>query len=287
MPIATSTFVTTASARCFQSHPSCCRLCHYCFPRSRLCRSQVVASRRCRTCSCRRPPDIAFPSRPLPHASTATTIADHPSRSGCFVPCVLLYHHSRLHFASLLTAPALTIVFFMEENNGAPTALSFGLLCLFPCAKNCSHNPHRPQLWPSPSAPISRQQLTLLAANLAAATTISSSPAPAVVATFSAESSPSSPAAPLLTALAAALVVVAKTAAPLCCSAGDHGLCTGGLSRHCCNLDQSLFRYPATAYAPSFLMCMPCVRPPLPAMPTPSFSVRLTWSSKSIAVRPS
>ncbi|RRT42766.1 hypothetical protein B296_00026378 [Ensete ventricosum] len=54
-------------------------------------------------------------------------------------------------------------------------------------------------------------------------------------------------------------------------------------ARSCCNLDQSLFRYPAIAYAPSFLMRMPRVRPPLPAMPTPSFSVRLTWSPKSTA----
>ncbi|RRT60803.1 hypothetical protein B296_00044704 [Ensete ventricosum] len=220
---------------------SCCRLCHHCFPHSHLCRSQAVASRRCRTCSCRRPPDIAFPvaivaplssltagccllpiapstasPRPFfvvgfssaaafnrrgsrcPHLlpSAATTAADRPSRNGRFLPCVLLCHRSRLHSALLSTAPAPTIIFFMQENDAAPTALSFGLLCLFPCAKNYSRNPYRPRLRPSPSAPISRQQLAFLAAVAA----ISSSSAPPVVATFSAESSPSSPAAPLLIA---------------------------------------------------------------------------------------
>ncbi|RRT42762.1 hypothetical protein B296_00026377 [Ensete ventricosum] len=100
-----------------------------------------------------------------------------------------------------------------------------------PAPKNYSHNPHRPQLRPSPSAPISRQQLTFLVATLAVATAISSSPVPAIIATFSTESSPSSPTAPLLTTLAATLVVVVAIVAPLCSSAGDHSLCASGLSR--------------------------------------------------------
>ncbi|RWV92555.1 hypothetical protein GW17_00045055 [Ensete ventricosum] len=69
-PIATSTSVATASARCFQSHPSCCHLCHRCFPRSHLYRSQAVASRRCRrcrTCSCHKPLGVAFPVAAAAH----------------------------------------------------------------------------------------------------------------------------------------------------------------------------------------------------------------------------
>ncbi|RWW50999.1 hypothetical protein BHE74_00042744 [Ensete ventricosum] len=183
----------------------------------------------------------------------------------------------------------------MQENDAAPTALSFGLLCLFPYAKNYSSDPHRPQLRPSPLAPINRQQLAFLAA----ATAISSSLAPVAVATFSIESSP---VAPLLTALAAApsnccpsllfhrrprplrrrpLPTATSSASTLRFPPVVTASCC---SRNCCNLDQSLFRCPATAYAPSFLLCMPRVGPPLLVMPTPFFSVRLT---KSTAVKPS
>ncbi|RWW09603.1 hypothetical protein GW17_00026901, partial [Ensete ventricosum] len=104
-------------------------------------------------------------------------LVDRPSRSSHFLPCVLLYHSSRLHSTLLSTMLAPTIIFFLQENGTTPTALSFGLLCLFPCAKNYNRNPRWPQLWPSPSAPISRQQLAFPVVVAA----ISSSPAPVAI----------------------------------------------------------------------------------------------------------